>query len=289
MRATEAPSRIKVAFIYLKRFLRIRRTSWPFLSGDAFADLADYVYNPPLGRGRRSARLSDAQVIFVRSHELNDFIAKYGNSISPRVIICGNSDFEFHQAPSFIPSSVRLLLLQNSFISDGTFIQTLPIGIENFRFGVNGHPRLFKFLKVSTRKFMVLLGPYSPTHKTRAEVNARFSTSTENIFKQIERLSPRKLRDLANEFWFVACVRGNGIDTHRLWECFYRGQFPLILKDGWSQSLTDYDLPIVLLDDWTKEEIEGAVKKSLTGEYDPSKIAALWMPYWENKIKKVLG
>jgi hypothetical protein len=47
---------------------------------------------------------------------------------------------------------------------------------------------------------------------------------------------------------FVLCPRGNGVDTHRLWETLYMGSIPIVKWDiahsGWT------DLPILFVSSW---------------------------------------
>jgi len=47
---------------------------------------------------------------------------------------------------------------------------------------------------------------------------------------------------------FVLCPRGNGIDTHRLWETLYMGSIPIVLKCCALNEFTD--LPILFIDSW---------------------------------------
>ncbi len=50
---------------------------------------------------------------------------------------------------------------------------------------------------------------------------------------------------------FVLCPRGNGVDTHRLWETLYMGGIPIVRRrDCWLPLLTD--LPVVVVDEWSE-------------------------------------
>lgn len=83
---------------------------------------------------------------------------------------------------------------------------------------------------------------------------------------------------------FVVCPEGNGIDTHRLWECLYMGTIPIVTKNI-NNSFYD-DLPILFLDDW--EEMN---EKFLHDSYFKIKdkkwnMEKLNFEYWENEIRK---
>ena len=81
--------------------------------------------------------------------------------------------------------------------------------------------------------------------KDKPWVTAEESVSQEHYLEQI-----RKHR-------FVICPRGNGVDTHRMWETIYLGAIPIVKRDI---AHSDWmDLPIVWVDDWgqvTPEFIE---------------------------------
>ena len=55
---------------------------------------------------------------------------------------------------------------------------------------------------------------------------------------------------------FVACPRGNGVDTHRLWETLYMGSIPIVRRclnvAQWA------DLPVCFVDDWAEISGPGA-------------------------------
>ena len=284
------PSRIKVAHIYSKRIIRWRRISSPYISGDAFSDLADYVFNPPRWRKlRRKNSISNAQIIFCRSDELDLLFDRYHDEINAKVIIAGNSDFEFHKIPKNIPPSVRAMFLQNSFISDNQFIFTIPIGIENFRLGVNGNPRFIKPRKASKENFgRILFGPMSATHPIRGSVFSLFSKPDARWSLHSNRLNPPAYDHLVNSFSHIAAVRGNGVDTHRLWESLYRELTPIVVLDKWWKSLEHIFPQVATISEWNYLEIDRILETNKDSKVSATSCKALWMPYWEEKIKKFL-
>ncbi len=284
------PSRIKVLHIYLKRLLRWRRNSSPYISGDAFSDLADFVFNPPRWRNFNNGRsISDAQVIFCRSDQLEKMFVKYRDQIKAKVIIAGNSDFEFHQMPKNIPPSIRAMFLQNSFISDNQFIFSIPIGLENFRLGVNGNPKFIKAGKVKKTNYgRILFGPLSATHPVRDFIIQHFNKLDSKWDLLTERLSPRTYDQIANSYSFIAAVRGNGVDTHRLWESLYRGLTPIVVKDSWWKSLEHIFPQVITISEWSYSEIERVILDKNRIDISDVSCDSLWMPYWENKINDFL-
>ena len=284
------PSRFKVAHIYFKRLIRWRRTSSPYISGDAFSDMADFVFNPPRWRYFRGKdTISTALIIFCKSEELSLLFDRHHDEINAKVIITGNSDFEFHHIPKNIPPSVRAMFLQNSFISDNRFIFSIPIGIENFRLGVNGNPKLIQPRKSSKENLdRVLFGPLSATHPVRESVVEKFGKPDPRWVLLASRLSPRAYGRIASSYSFIAAVRGNGIDTHRLWESLYRDLIPIVVRDDWWKSLEHIFPQVKTISEWNHSEISSILAMNTEFEKSASPCAALWMPYWKEQIDKFL-
>jgi hypothetical protein len=286
---TYAPSRVYVMKVYSKRALRWRSSSYPYLSADSFADYADVVYRPPRFRGTNPSLkdLKRARVIFLNSAELLPFLDDFGSSLEAKVIIAGNSDTEFHSQFT-LPKSIKCLLLQNSFISDNQKVFTLPIGLENYRLGVNGDPR--NITQISSQRAMpkTLFGPFGNTHPLRANVREEFLTASESWDFFEGYITPTDFNRLSAQYQYVACVRGNGIDTHRFWETLYRGRIPIVTEDNWSESLNHLNLPFEKISSWEKSELSRVMSKSFV-QVQPRQISSLWMPYWLDFIKEKLS
>lgn len=285
---TAKPSRYEVSKIYLSRAVNWRKNNSPFLSGDSFSNLCDYVVSPPRFRNVTQSYkdLKEARVIFCPGDRLDQFFADFQSSINAKIVIAGNSDHEFHCRPDNIPKSVKALYLQNSFVSDDSQIFTLPIGIENLKLGMNGKPRNFRNPNsVGVKSTKVLFGPFSNTHPDRVKAHNIFYRSGESHDFLDQRIPPKNFADLIKSYSYVAAVRGNGVDTHRLWESLYLGSVPIVGKDSWSESLAKLNLPLKLIDDWTLEGIELIVKNAKTRNINPTEYPALWINYWISKLK----
>lgn len=284
---TYRPSRLVAAQTYAKRFTRRRAVSYPYLSGDAFSNLADCKIESlgSLSYNSFLKSLRAANVVFCRSDILQEFLTSAGSDLQCRVILSGNSDQEFYDVPHLLPRSVRRIYLQNNFVTHDTRVVTLPIGLENYRLGVNGNPKFIEENKVKkSAKNKILFGPFSFTHLVRQEVFNEFSTSEGPWEYLNDWAPPKRFNQLASTFKYVAAVRGNGVDTHRLWEAMYRGNVGLVLRDNWSLSLDRLHLPIILVDEWTQEcVLESIAKDVFHLPLNPPR--TLWVQYWERELK----
>ena len=81
---------------------------------------------------------------------------------------------------------------------------------------------------------------------------------------------------------FILCPRGNGIDTHRLWEALYMKSIPIVKYHITHSNLTD--LPILFINDWSeinKEFLENKYEEMINKEWNMDKLK---ISYWLNLI-----
>lgn len=93
----------------------------------------------------------------------------------------------------------------------------------------------------------------------------------------------RFLREIRNHT-FVLCPRGNGIDTHRLWETLYMGSIPIVRRDvGY---LEFEDLPICFVNSWNEVTYEFLLLEKKRISNNSWNMDKLKVSYWINKIKE---
>lgn len=94
------------------------------------------------------------------------------------------------------------------------------------------------------------------------------------------------LEDIRNHT-FVLCPRGNGIDTHRLWETLYMGSIPIVKRDvahaGWM------DLPILFVDDWKEVTQDRLLAEQKRIESTTWNMEKLRVGYWISRIKSFIN
>jgi hypothetical protein len=260
--------------------------SSPFLSGDGLASICDLVINNQSDLEAFARHDRNSRIVFCRS-DLVPELSRIDFVSSPRrTLIAGNSDYDFTASSQIPHDGFESFHLQNSFISNDENIFTLPIGIENLSIGINGLPNNLKVTKDwNSRSTKVMVGPFSPTHTERKELLEVAEQETK-VFKIIKGpLSPKRFAQEMNGYKFIACPRGNGIDTHRFWEALYRGSVPIVIASKWSNSLKYLDLPLIEVSNWA--EAGNAIKEftDQSPPKPPSELKSLWLPFW----KELLG
>ena len=113
----------------------------------------------------------------------------------------------------------------------------------------------------------------------------KFNNSSWNKIGEVENSIKgriRFLRDLRSSK-FVFCPRGNGIDTHRIWESLYMGSMPIVKYENTHHLFTD--LPILFIKEW-HEINEGFLNEKyeemINKEWNMDKLK---ISFWLNFIK----
>jgi hypothetical protein len=93
----------------------------------------------------------------------------------------------------------------------------------------------------------------------------------------------RYVEDLASSK-FVLSPRGNGLDTHRLWETLYVGSYPIV-KSSSLDALYE-GLPIVIVDDWSEVTEEFLNAKYEEMEAKTFSFDKLYSDFWYQTISQ---
>lgn len=276
------PPSVRIKQKFVRPFVK-NRISAPFLSQAFFPSICDWVVTEKKQFSKSELEeLKRSSVIYCRSDLLIWFLREFSSLLRDKTIVSGGSDEEFFEKLEEF-NAVRRLFLQNSHVSDSNQVFTLPIGIEDISLGLNGFPSLFKPRKVGGLS-KLLVGPLSPTHVVRAQMLEELASS-EVIHLQKKLITPSKYSRLARKYAAIACPRGNGEDTHRLWETLYRNTYPILLENNWSLSLKIYELPIFFVKEWNQREMERVLKEENFSEFDSKKLLPLWSDYWRKLIR----
>jgi hypothetical protein len=251
------------------------------VTGERLQSLAEVVLLPKMiarrGRGPRGAaseviefethreldearirRLSAAGSIFVYTDALKLFQEHVWPRLtgSGHVLITHNSDYEIGGAE--LPwvenagEKLRHWFAQNLLVSHPK-LSPLPSGLAN---STRPHGDLALLARISAQaapKSGLLHACFDrSTHPDRH----RAWSAIRQAFPQLpEPPASRRpfgeyLRDLSSHR-FSACPRGNGIDTHRFWECQYLGVIPVVERSAHVERWAREGCRMVILDEWS--------------------------------------
>ena len=224
--------------------------------------------------------------IFVYTH-LIPYFKKY---IAPRldskyILVTHNSDHEISINDLALLNQPNLVAWygQNVTFSHDK-LYPLPIGLQNKQFGQANLNTIYAESRVVEKSKLIFANFNKSTHPSR-NVNLDFLRSIPRSTFQQRVHFDFYIRELARHK-FCLCPRGNGIDTHRFWECQYLDTIPIILQKDWTPSYSN--LPVLAVDDWSdikKLDLEKIYIRIINKNYDRS---SLLLSEIEKKFNLVL-
>lgn len=236
---------------------------------------------------------NNKNVFYCHTENVNQFLIS-NNFNEEFILISHNGDGKVfsggnhfpHANAELIPPKMKKWYAQNVNIKHEK-IESIPIGLENSRW----FAELKKIEKLQQKSLE------SKKFTNWLYINHNINTNIKERLFPYELLKDQSfvttkmgqngfeyenyLNDIHNHK-FVLCPEGNGIDTHRTWECLYLNTIP-IEKRNINNSFYK-DLPICFVDDWneiTLEFLEKEYNRIISNSWN---LCKLDFDYWKNKI-----
>lgn len=271
-----------------------------FICGDRFVEMSDFVYtidnpddyykHPNTFSKEAVEAFEGVPIIYTLTGNAASLFKELQKVNKRVVVITHNADVAADKTLyDMMPETIVKWFSQNAY-HHGEKLHGIPIGIENAQrkeFHHQDKPAkiLAKIETEKTYKNLVYLNCSIWTHRDERVECYRWlfgkpwttAVTAPNIFDFdgfVDNIYKHK---------FVACPRGNGIDTHRTWETLYLDSIP-IERPNPSNAFWR-DLPICFVQNWnevTEEFLNREYDRIMSTEWNLDK---LYMPYWEKLIK----
>ena len=250
------------------------------IQGEKFYSVADFLYSPDVKPQyddynpiKHTFDISKpGNIIYTHTLYVRHLFEHIKDIDREFTVVTHNSDINIDESFE-IPSNVKRWFSQNVNLVDDR-VESIPIGIQNNRW----KPDLNKILNSRCNpKKMLYINHKTKTNPERAPLYDLLKWATLKM-----RVSFSEYIDDICNHRFVLCPPGNGLDTHRTWECLYLGAIPIEKRNLNNRFYTD--LPICFVDDWsevTLDFLEKEYKKIKSRKWNLDKLK---IGYWKNKI-----
>jgi hypothetical protein len=193
------------------------------------------------------AACQQARVLFVYTHLLEYFRLYIAPCLhQPFVLISHNSDHTVGLQDLDLLNHPQLVhwWAQNVDVAHSR-LSALPIGLANRQWGADKLEQLLAAAQ-HIHKDRLLYANVALTHPSRTQALAAAKQVAGATFESGLDY-PAYLASMARH-QFCLCPRGNGLDSHRLWEALYLDCIPIIVKADWTAAYSG--LPLLVLAQW---------------------------------------
>lgn len=196
------------------------------------------------------------RILFCYGHRLRAFIDKVLFRIrNPFILLSHNSDENI--CGSWPMAILNHPLLESWYAQNACLLlqshcklRLLPIGLANSQWQ---HGDLHAFRRLQEQKDFVKKGG-SIYFQFKLETNfEKRSKCMSTLWSRLDWLCATTFeshltRLAAHEF--CICPEGNGVDTHRFWECMYMRVVPIVLHSPFIANLVSLNCPMIVLEKW---------------------------------------
>jgi len=265
------------------------------ITGEKFKDIADFIYTPEIkyqddfndfGNTLNCSLLKDGDIIYTHTMFVKQLFEVIKDVDRELIIISHNCDTGVDSS-FIVPENVFRWYSQNVGVVNPK-IESLPIGLENNRWFPDRQKKEKIIAKVNESRNYRNLVYMNHNIGTNPAVRDRLYELYESeLWVTSEKgLNGSNFDGYIDNIYnhkFMICPQGNGLDTHRTWECLYLGTIPIEKYNLNNRFYTD--LPICFVDNWedlTSEFLESEFIRIKSGNWNMNKIT---FEYWKNKIE----
>lgn len=228
--------------------------------------------------------IKNAKIIFVYSHILKYFF-KYIFPLleNPITLISHNGDDGVDEYFLQYLETPKLLkwFCQNRYIAHKKLF-SLPIGIGNTQWPHGNIPLLDHIRQTTNNKTNLVYKNFSIDTNFYKRNYCNTVTNNNGIYMSPQ-CSISENWNLIGKSYFCITPHGNGVDSHRVWECLYLNTIPVVERHECFSQFTD--LPILFVDDYsivTPDYLESQKPIFINKNFEK-----LDINYWKKIIKNI--
>jgi hypothetical protein len=224
----------------------------------------DFIYNPNINKeitkhlylNNINNFINNPYRIFCYTHNINILSQKIHFFQNNFILITHNSDTEIRETNEVLKIlhfSKMLKWFGQNICFEHPKLYFLPIGLANSQWS-RGNICIFNDIKnlTITKSNNVYFNFNINTNVTKRK---HCYDSLIHKLQWLDNLEPVENFKRLRTYKFCICPEGNGVDTHRLWECLYLKVIPIVIKSNFTNILLNQNIPLVVLDDWEQFDL----------------------------------
>ena len=220
----------------------------------------DFSYNPNIDRSKTVSLTSitstwnNPSVLFCYGHRVSLFRTILPHIMNEFTLVTHNSDENITEQYHDVLDHPKLLFWHaQNVLYRHPKLGGLPIGMAN-RMWAHGNLAIMnevrsrEIQKTKDIYFYFAIGTNYQERQScyEALVKKRLVFGTQQGFSSY-------LETMAS-YKYAICPPGNGVDCHRLWECYYLGVVPIVKRSVFTEKVASV-FPCILVDDWNTLDV----------------------------------
>ena len=238
---------------------------------------SDFIFNPNVAPYKdrfihidNTATIDNNPLVFCYTHLLDNIdklLRMLERLLNPFKLIFHNSDASFNNEHLILFE--KLPLLQCIYTQNMNVVHEkvfpLPIGLANSQWA-HGNPKTHQEVyEMPIEKTKEIYFNFNKNTNKQKRNRCYNDIKKKGVKWNNNRPYKEYLIELKRHKYAI-CPEGNGIDTHRFWECLYMNTIPICLKNTLTEYYKQY-FPIIVLNDWKELDVNKLVSSTAGHKY----------------------
>jgi len=265
------------------------------ITGQNIAARCDYVFAQMHDTGnsgipvfaKQPPVLNGGELVFCKTDYVGVFqtvLEKYVSKETPFNLITHDSDYPITDEMFRIVQNRYPNITWWGMNSCSKFVNSIPIGVANSYCQITMKGKDFQRSISPTRLLYV-------NHRNETNPDIRIPAhrmfldkSWATVHSPMSKGGIDVYKNTLLDHKFILCPRGNGIDTHRLWEALYCGVIPIVIRHQAHEGL-EGNLPILFVDSY--EQVNEDVLNNTYSDFSRKtwNMGMLMVSWWINKMR----
>ncbi len=196
-----------------------------------------------------SHEIDNPFLVFCYAHRLHAFGSKIHFFKNRFVLITHNSDENITDQYRYIIDNDKIVrMYSQNVMFDHPKLWLIPIGIANSMWPHGNISSLLSAINSNTPKSKDVYFYFNIYTNVAKRLACKTSLESRGLSFGYDIQHHEYIRELAS-YKFAICPEGNGIDSHRIWECFYLNVIPILPKNTFTLKVQEM-YPCIVLDSW---------------------------------------
>jgi hypothetical protein len=227
-----------------------RPTSYPYISGDTFRKLGDFVYEE--GSSFNPGKVKQNNIVFVDGKFIDEYLLKVHKKINAEYILITHNSIKTIDKEYIKKADSKIIhwFAENLMIKNNEKFTGIPLGLENKKFIKNSETKSYRNIDYKKNKNSLIICSFA-TQTNREIRQPLYDLALQNKFIDISIYkSHENYIEALSNYKFSLCPEGSGIDTHRFWESLMVGTVPIVKNNLVINNFSSSGIPILKVNEW---------------------------------------
>ena len=226
-----------------------------------FGRTEDFHYNPLIRQDIEKHKsldswtepLDNPKRLFCYTHRIHLFVEKIHLLQNDFLLYTHNSDENILDSPltrKILDHPKCIEWHSQNICFDHPKLKFLPIGIANaqWKHGIQTFKKVTSIVKTKDIYFQFNMD-------TNREKRLKCYLNLRPHIEWLPTIDPYEHFMRLSQYKYCICPEGNGVDTHRLWECLYLNVIPIVKESDFTSILIKQNIPLIVVKEWDYGEL----------------------------------